>query len=501
MLYQQLVGRHVRFDPNRVALSDASRRLTYADLDCRTARIAAALFDRGFRPGDRLAIHLLNCIEYLELIYACMRMGIVAVPLNTRYAAPELDEVLADCEPRGLIRHAALPAPSLALPWIHVLDDAPLEESGRPSPEPAYAPDAVCGLFYTSGTTGRAKGVMLTHQNLLANAHHCSYGIPPNSFTAYLHAAPMFHIADFTGTVLAALQGGHQLAIPRFDPGLLLETIEHHRVTSTILVPTMINAVTLDARLADHDLSSWKAILYGGSPIAPEILQRTRAKLPHVRLSQVYGMTETSPAITMLDDEAHTPERLSSCGRPVPGIEVSILDLQGNPTPRGEPGEICTRGPHVMSGYWRRPDDTAHALRGGWLHTGDVAWEDHEGFLYIVDRLKDMIVTGGENVYSAEVEAALYSHPAVREAAVFGIPDDRWGELVRAAICLRPGLSATAEDLMEHCRGRLAGYKVPRRIEFIEGELPKSGAGKILKRQLREPFWAGRERRVSGGSA
>lgn len=498
MLYQQLVGRNARCQPERPALSDASRRLTYAELDRRTGRLAAMLHDRGFQPGDRLGIHLLNCIEYLELIYTCARTGIVAVPLNTRYAAAELDEVLEDCRPKGLIRHAALPAPSQHVPWIHVIDDMPLEESDSASPEIFYGPDETFGLFYTSGTTGRAKGVMLTHANLLCNAHHCAYTEANKGLANYLHVAPMFHIADFTGTIVAALRGGHQTAVPRFEPGQLFEAIQRDRVTGTIMVPTMINAMTLDPRLEQYDLSSWQTILYGGSPIAPEILERTRAKLPGIGLYQAYGMTETSPVITILDNESHSGRRLASCGRPAQGVDVSIQDFAGNPVPRGETGEVCTRGPHVMKGYWNRPDDTAQALRGGWMHTGDVAWEDEEGYLYIVDRLKDMIVSGGENVYSAEVEAALYAHPAVREAAVFGIPDEKWGELVTAAVSLKAGQGATADELAQHCRGLLAGYKVPRHIEFIDGELPKSGAGKILKRKLREPFWQGRDRRVSG---
>jgi long-chain acyl-CoA synthetase len=262
----------------------------------------------------------------------------------------------------------------------------------------------------------------------------------------------------------------------------------------------MINLLTQCAEIGQFDLSCLKLLLYGGSPIAPDVIKRTREKLPGCRLAQGYGMTESSPLLTVLADEDHTGQRMLSCGRPIIGVELAIADEQGNPLPAGTPGEIVARGDNVMRGYWRQPEATRDAFVkgeiGGWLRTGDIAYQDEDGFVYHVDRRKDMIVTGGENVYSSEVEAAIYSHPCVKEAAVIGIPDPKWGEVVMACVVLKDGAALTADELVAYCRGRLAGYKAPRRVEFIAGELPKSGSNKILKRQLREPYWKDAGRRV-----
>jgi long-chain acyl-CoA synthetase len=300
--------------------------------------------------------------------------------------------------------------------------------------------------------------------------------------------------------LIAAAKGVAQVTLPRFEPQLLCETIAQHRVTTTVMIPTMINLLTQWPEIGRFDLSSLRYLLYGGSPIAPEVIRRTREKLPGCALGQGYGLTETSPLLTTLDDVDHTGQRLLSCGRPVLGVELAILDAEGLPAPAGAPGEIVARGENVMRGYWRQPEATRDAFvggeTGGWFRTGDIAYQDEDGFVYHVDRSKDMIVTGGENVYSSEVEAAIYSHPDVKEAAVIGVPDPKWGELVMACVALKDGAALTAEELIAHCRTRLAGYKVPRRIEFIAGELPKSGSNKILKRKLREPYWQGVERRV-----
>jgi long-chain acyl-CoA synthetase len=494
MLYAHTMGRAARFFSRRVAVVDGARRVTYGELGARVDRLAGLLVSKGFSAGDRLAYLLPNSLEFVELTLACCRLGVIAVPLNTRYAVPELDEALRDAEPKGFVRHPALPEPHFCAEWQVVVSDAVLQETSNATlPEPIHDPEAIFGLFYTSGTTGRAKGVMLTHANLFANMLHAHGWAPFSHGDVFLHVAPMFHLADFPMTLMGAAAGVCQVALPRFELQLLCETIERERVTATVMIPTMINLLTQWPEIGRFDLSSLRRLLYGGSPIAPEVIKRTREKLPGCALAQGYGLTETSPLLTTLDDADHVGARLLSCGRPLIGVELAILDAEGNRAQAGTPGEIAARGANVMRGYWRQPQATRDAFVngevGGWFRTGDIAYQDEDGFVYHVDRRKDMIVTGGENVYSSEVEAAIYSHPCVKEAAVIGIPDPTWGELVMACVVLKDGAALEADDLIDYCRSRVAGYKVPRRIEFMEGELPKSGTNKILKRKLREPYW------------
>jgi long-chain acyl-CoA synthetase len=312
----------------------------------------------------------------------------------------------------------------------------------------------------------------------------------------YLHAAPIFHVADFPLMFAAPAFGACQVTIPKFSPQSFCETVQSERVTNTVLVPTMINLLTQFPDLKKYDLTSLEELGYGGSPIAPELIHRTREVLPKVKLVQVYGLTETG-FLTGLRDAEHTEDRLTSCGRTCPGIDVRVVDNSGKEVEAGQPGELVARGANVMRGYWNNPVETSSAFRDGAFRTGDVGYQDAAGYVYILERLKDMIVTGGENVYSGEVEAVIYQHPAVSESAVFGIPDPMWGELVMAVVVLKPGKTLTADDLIAYCRRFLANYKIPRRVEFSETELPKSGSGKILKRVLRERYWAGHERDVS----
>jgi long-chain acyl-CoA synthetase len=330
---------------------------------------------------------------------------------------------------------------------------------------------------------------------VLANVDHVNYWLPYREGGVYLHAAPIFHIADFPFMFAAPAFGTCQVTISKFNPHAFCETVQQERVTRTVMVPTMINVLTQFEHLAQYDLSSLMELGYGGSPVAPELIRRARQALPHVKLVQVYGLSETG-FLTGLQDHEHTASRLLSCGRSCPGVDVRVVDESGKDVASGQPGELVVRGANVMRGYWNSPDQTQLAFRDGMFRTGDIGYQDADGFVYILDRLKDMIVTGGENVYSGEVEAVLYQHPAVRETAVFGIPDPQWGELVMACVALKPGVTVGVDELIAHCRRFLAGYKIPRRIEFSPGELPKSGSGKILKRALREPFWAHRERAV-----
>jgi long-chain acyl-CoA synthetase len=495
MIHTHSLGRAARYHASATALASGGGRPTFRELHARVGAIAVALTQHGFGVGHRLALLLPNETEYLELMYACAWLGVTAVPLNTRLSAPEIDRVLADATPHGLIRHSSLPAPTLRLPWERVLDVEPLEVHGGDCPAAIYDPEAILALIYTSGTTGRPKGVALTHAALLANVDHVNYWLPYREGGVYLHAAPLFHIADFPFMFAAPAFGTCQVTIAKFNPQAFCETVQQERVTRTVLVPTMINLLTQFEHLADYDLSSLVELGYGGSPIAPERIHRARQALPHVKLVQVYGSSETG-FLTGLQAHEHTESRLLSCGRSCPGVDVRVVDESGKDVSIGQPGELVVRGANVMHGYWNSPDQTQLAFREGMFRTGDIGYQDADGFVYILDRLKDMIVTGGENVYSGEVEAVIYQHPAVRETAVFGIPDPQWGELVMACVVLKPGATVGADELIAHCRRFLAGYKIPRRIEFSPGELPKSGSGKILKRALRERFWVHQERAV-----
>jgi len=496
MIYVHSLGRASRYYSARTALAPGGARVTFSELEDRVKGTAAALTGHGFKAGDRLAVLLPNCPEYIELVYACSWLGVIMVPLNTRLSAVEIDRVLADAAPRGLIRHSSLPAPTARTSWQKILDQDPLEIRNDLPPEVVYDPEAILALIYTSGTTGQPKGVMVTHSNVLADIHHFNYWMRYREGAVYLHAAPLFHIADFPAMFAAPAFGAAQLTIPKFNPQNFCETVEREGVSHTVLVPTMINLLAQYADLGKYNLDSLRVVAYGGSPMAPELIRRTRQVLPHVKLVQVYGLSETG-FLTGLQDQEHTDDRLFSCGRPCPGNDLGVADKSGKQVEVGKPGELVVRGANVMRGYWSNPSETALAFRDGWFRTGDIGYQDSEGFFYILDRSKDMIVTGGENVYSGEVEAVLYTHPAVREAAVFGIPDPKWGELVMACIVLKPGVALTADELVAHCRKSLATYKTPRRVEFLETELPKNGSGKILKRVLRDQFWVALKRAVS----
>ena len=496
MIHAHSLGRAARYYAERTAF--AAGGLTFRELHDRVGRIAGALTRHGFKKGDRLALLLPNELEFIELVYACAWLGLIVVPLNTRLSEKEIDHVLADATPHGLIRHSSLAVPTVQLPWQLVLDEEPLESPGGSYPDSIYDADAVFALIYTSGTTGLPKGVALTHANILANVDHINYWMRYREGGVYLHAAPIFHIADFPFMFASPAFGTCQTTIPKFSPQTFCQTVEREHVTHTVLVPTMINMLTQFDELKNYDLTSLERLGYGGSPIAPELIHRTREVLPNIELIQVYGLSE-SGFLTGLQDREHTEKRLTSCGRACPGIEVRVVDDAGKEVEAGQAGELVARGANVMRGYWNNPRETNLAFlngRDGMFRTGDTGYQDADGYFYILDRLKDMIVTGAENVYSGEVEAVIYQHPAVREVAVFGIPDPKWGELVMASVVLKPGATLTTDALISFCRQSLANYKVPRRIEFSDTDLPKNGAGKILKKNLRERFWTDRERAV-----
>jgi long-chain acyl-CoA synthetase len=531
MLLNQALRRAARYFPDNTATISDGRRQNYGELWGRAHAFSKVLRGLGARRGDRIAIYLLNCPQYLEIVYGCFEIGAVVVPLNTRLAADELafiindaecgvmitDEILAglttDLKPRlpGVGRFIATVGDENYLEYESLIARYRAGDGTRSSPggdddassEPLSEEDLI-GLFYTSGTTGTPKGVMLNHRNLWMNAMHTLATRAPEAEAVFLHAAPMFHLATFPAIINTTLHGGAHAILRKFDLKALMEIVERDRVTSTVLVPTMINFLINHPEIGNYDLGSLRRITYGASPMPVELLKRAMRTFPGVEFLQGYGQSEASPLLTALLPEDHVTEgpgrttrRLGSCGRPVIGVEVEVVDERDTPVLPGQVGEVVARGPNVMMGYWRRPEETAEALRGGWLRTGDMATVDEDGYLYLVDRKKDMIISGGENVYSTEVENALYQHPMVREAAVIGVPDERWGEAVKAIVTLKEGAPLTEVGLIEFCASRLADYKVPKSVEICAGELPKSGAGKILKKQLRERFWQGHERRIN----
>lgn len=507
---------------SRQAVVCGQTRLTWNEVERRSDGLARGLAELGVQRGDRVAVLMLNCHRYLELYFACARMGAVIVPLNIRLAPPEIVFILNDSEAKILVvdkTFAPYAAGRSSCPTIeHILysgDETPtgllnyeeVVSSGAQSARSAdqdMQDDDLAGLFYTGGTTGRAKGVMLSHKNLMSNAINGALAIPTRpDQRVYLHSAPMFHLAD-AGSVFNVTMGcGCHVVIPVFNAEQVLQAIQNEKVTTTVLVPTMLNAVLNHPDVDSYDLSSLRHLIYGAAPMPVELLKRGIKKWGPIFL-QGFGMTETSPLLTVLDAVDHIPDgtpeqvrRLASCGKEIFGVDVRVVNAHGQDVQPGEVGEIIARGPNVMLGYWRMPEATAAAIVDGWMHTGDLATVDEENYIYIVDRAKDMIISGGENIYSIEVENALYTHPAVLEAAVIGVPDEKWGEAVHAVVVCKPGMSVSADELIEHTRTQIAGYKIPRSIEFAAEALPKSGAGKILKRNLREKYWANQSRQVN----
>jgi len=503
-----------------VAIVDGSLRMTWQEQGERIPKLAGALRELGIGDDDKVAILMLNGYRYFELFYGTLWAGGVIVPLNIRLAPPEIVYQINESEATVLVVDEAF-APMLAAfagqtthlkhiifastnsPPENCLSYDQLLADAEPVPDAERQGDDTAGIFYTGGTTGRPKGVMLTHDNLIANSLNGLLANRASHEDVYLHVAPMFHLADCSSTWGLTMVGATHAFIPGFEPTAMLQAIERYRVTLGLMIPTMLNMIINHPRFDAFDLSSIRCVLYGASPIPTAVLKKALRVLP-ADYVQGYGMTELSPLVTMLPPEDHvidgTPQqimRLKSAGFPLFTADVRVLDANDQELPCGEIGEICARGPMVMQGYWKQPEATAEAKRNGWMHTGDAGYIDHDGYVYLVDRTKDMIVSGGENVYSIEVEAALHEHAAVLEAAVIGIPHDEWGEAVHAVVLLQPGQQISAEELIGHCHQRIANYKCPKSIAFVDEQLPKSGAGKILKRDLREPYWSNKERRIN----
>ncbi|WP_445151294.1 class I adenylate-forming enzyme family protein [Baekduia sp. Peel2402] len=472
--------------------------VTYAEL---AARVAAR-GRLGVAEGERVGVLAANSLAHLELFLGVPAAGGVIVSLNTRLAPDELRALVADAGLSVLVHddgHASVAAALGVARLLHV-DDLPA--TPLPAAAPAPDADALAAISFTGGTTGRAKGVMLSHGNLLANARHNLIATGHQDSDRWLHVCPMFHAAGIANVVAATWVGAHQVVLPRFDAAAFCAAVEEHAITHVALVPTMLGMLLDHLANHDADLSSLRHIQYAASPITPDLQRRVLERFAGVDVAQFYGMTEAAPTVstcTPADHRRPDGARLGSIGAPVVGVEAEVRDAEsGAPLPVGEIGELWVRGPNVMLGYFNQPDATAAALQDGWYRTGDAARADADGYLYLVDRLKDMIISGGENVYSVEVEAVLAEHPAVAEVAVFGVPDERWGEAVHAVVSVTAtDAEVTPAELIAHCRASIAGFKVPRAIEITEAPLPKSGAGKLLKHELRAPFWAGRERNIS----
>lgn len=513
MYLTQGLHRAVQQQPDGIMTIYGERTRTFGEVADRVARLAGALRGLGVGDGHRVAMLSLNSDRYSEYLLAVPWANAVVNPVNIRWSAAEIvysfvdsgtavlfvDDAFAPMLPAIRERYDGLdvvvhcgdgPTPEGTLSYEELIANTePIEDARRGGGE-------LAGLFYTGGTTGFPKGVMLSHDNLFASAMGAvasGYLFKPGG--RYLHAAPMFHLADLAGWLTQVLLGGVHVIIPAFEPVAALRAFQDHRVTDAMLVPVMIQMLIDHPDATEYDLSGAERILYGASPIAQSVLERAMKVFPRAAFTQAYGMTEVAPVATLLGPADHAAGLLRSAGRAAPHAEVRIADAEDQEVPRGTVGEIQVRGDHVMLGYWNKPEETAAALRGGWMHTGDGGYMDDNGYVFVVDRLKDMIVSGGENVYSAEVENAVAAHPNVAACAVIGVPDPEWGERVHAVIVCRPGTSVTAAEIREHTKTRIAGYKAPRTIDLVD-TLPVSGAGKILKRELRKQYWDDADRQV-----
>jgi len=517
-LISSFLARAVDLYPGRLAVVDGECRLTFRELEARVRRVVGALKGLGLRRGDRVAVIDVNSSRYLELYYACAQAGFVLVPLNIRLSPPEIRYILRDCGARVLVvsplffalaREAV--AQDIALDLVIAIDQVYSESSldyettlagAAPDQEILeQSPEDVCNIYYTSGTTGEPKGVCLTLGNMTASAWDSILSLGLGADDVWLHAAPMFHLVDAWAVWSFPLMGATQVAL-HFDPETFMQVVAASRATGTGLPPTLINMIASHPRLGDYDLSSLRFIMYGGAPTPISLLERATMVLS-AKFVHAYGITETSGITTVLPpqffcatgDEAAT--RLThSAGYPVANLRLEVVGPDGGLLPAGEVGEVVVSGARVMKEYWNKPKHTQDVLKDGWYYTGDMGFVDSEHRLFVVDRKKDMIITGGENVYSVEVENVIASHPAVMEVAVIGVPHDSWGEAVKAIIALKAGAQTNEKDLLDFCRGRIAGYKIPKSFDLQNDPLPKIGPGKIAKRRLRDPFWVGRESRI-----
>jgi acyl-CoA synthetase (AMP-forming)/AMP-acid ligase II len=509
------VTRALRRHAGRVAIVDGGRQATYSDLDRASTALAASLLRLGCQKGDRVALLLNNGIEFIETELGILRAGLVKVPVNNRLSAAEVAALVSDSGAKVLFVDAEFlegilaqraqldgiraivsqAAHAMVLSYADLLKPCPSAPGGLET-----AGSDLCMIRYSGGTTGKPKGIMHSHSSLVAIALSVvrEYGLTAED--RFLHVAHLSHGQNFVWPALLAV-GARLVMLKKFDPLAVLQAIERERITRVHLVPTMANAVLDAPSFSSHDLSSLRNFVYASAPMPVERIRRLREAL-RCRISQTYTLSESAVISTTLSAEDHAidrpgfdPGRLSSCGREALDVRIRIVDDSMNDVSEGEVGEIALLSPGNMMGYWNQPELTARVLMEGWVLSGDLARRDADGYLYLVDRKDDKIITGGLNVYPREIEEVLHQHAAVHEASVGGIPDERWGEAIVAFVVVKPGCACSAEDLAQFCESRLSGYKKPKRFVFV-GELPRTAIGKIARRQLTEPFWAGQQRRI-----
>lgn len=479
--------------PDLTATVFGGRSRSFAELDARSSELAAGIVGQfGIIGGDRVAVLDKNSDDYVELMFALSKSGAVTVPINWRLRPGEVAQIVDDAGARVMIVgedfHSAARDVGCTV--------AGFTELRRRGSDPRRdQEESVAWQLYTSGTTGVPKGAMITNRNLFAMVASLGLELPELlEGSVSMVTSPLYHIGGCGWTLAALSHGASTVIIRDVVPEELLAAIADQRVATGLIVPAVLQSLTRLPAAQSSDLPALRNIAYGASPISATLLEACISTF-RCRMTQLYGMTETTGAIAALRDEDHAGERLLSCGRAMFGGDIAILDPDDAQLPTGAVGEIAYRGPHLMAGYWQRPEDTSQAVRNGWFHTGDAGTVDADGFLYVRDRIKDMIVSGAENVYPAEVESVLAAHPAVADVAVIGVPDERWGETVKAIVVRRNEASLTAEELIDWSRTRVAGYKRPRSVDFVE-TIPRNPSGKILKRELREPYWQGVNRRV-----
>ena len=509
---------HARQRPGAVALVFEGRETTYAEFDARSSQAANALIAQGLRKGDRIAYLGKNSDHYFELLFGAAKVGVIMAPIGWRLAPPEVAYIAADAQAKMLfvgpevidcaMRIAPeLPGvPMIAMePGTHGWTTFEAWRDAQPAKDPAIAIDEteVAVQLYTSGTTGRPKGAMLSHLNILggrrkaAEAQMAWNRWGPEDVS--LVAMPVGHIGGTGWGIVGLVNGAKGVVAREFDPFKVLDYIEQDRISKMFMVPAALQIVVRQPKARQVDYSRLKYILYGASPIPLDLL-RECMEVFGCGFCQQYGMTETCGTIVYLPPEDHDPAgnaRMRAAGLPMPGVEIKVLDEAGNALPANTVGEVAVRSVSNMAGYWRLPEATTATMGpDGWLRTGDAGYLDEDGYLFIHDRVKDMIISGAENIYPAEVESAVYGHPDVAEVAVIGVPDDKWGEAVKAIVAPKPGATPDAEDIIAFARTRIAAFKAPKTVDFIEA-LPRNASGKILRRELREPYWVGRTRRVN----
>jgi acyl-CoA synthetase (AMP-forming)/AMP-acid ligase II len=525
VILTETLKKAVKFFPEKQAIVCGGKRWTYQEFNGRIIRLSQHLNSLGVEKDDKVAILHPNCHYYLESYYGIARLGAASVPINYRLSPREIAFILEDSESKVLIADPMFQTQVNAIReemvgivqilWtgegakaVESRDlnyEAALEKSPSTAvPEAPVTGEDIAQIYYTSGTTGRPKGVMLSHKNVCTHALGTIAELHLTDRDVWTHVAPLFHLADAWATWAVTWVGGTHVVVREFEPKTVFETFEKEKVTLTNLIPTMLNLMVNHPDAKKFNYDKLRVLLSGGAPIAPEVVRKI-VETFRCDYIQTYGMTETSPYLTLSLLKDHLRELpyedqlrfKSKTGREFIGVELKVVNDRGQDIKKDETevGEIIVRGDIVTRGYWKLPQETEKAIKEGWLYTGDMAVMDEEGYVTIVDRKKDMILTGGENVYSTEVENVLYMHPAILECAVLGIPDEKWGEAVKGVVVLKPGETAAAEEIIQFCKDRIAHYKAPKSIDFIEA-LPRTGSGKIHKKGLRDKYWEGYKKKV-----